>query len=78
MEQMKMTQTDISTLSDLGAIAVIGMSGEFSGCKNIDEFWSLLQSGNSAGRYTSPMMLSNWACPHRKLTMKITCRGQCQ
>ncbi|HCH00630.1 MAG TPA: hypothetical protein DEV85_01900 [Vibrio sp.] len=54
MEQMKMTQTDISTLSDLGAIAVIGMFGEFSGCKNIDEFWSLLQSGKSAGSYTSP------------------------
>ena len=49
-----MTNPDIDTLSELGAIAVVGMSGEFSGCRNIDEFWSLIQSGKSAGRYTSP------------------------
>lgn len=66
MEHLKMTQTDISTLSDLGAIAVIGMSGEFSGCKNIDEFWSLLQSGKSAGRYTSPDNATEMGMPTQK------------
>lgn len=49
-----MTHSEIETLSELGAIAVIGMSGEFSGCRNIDELWSLVQSGQSAGRYTAP------------------------
>ncbi len=66
MEHLKMTQTDISTLSDLGAIAIIGMSGEFSGCKNIDEFWSLLQSGKSAGRYTSPDTATEMGMPTQK------------
>lgn len=61
-----MTHSDIDTLSELGAIAVIGMSGEFSGCRNIDEFWSLVQSGQSAGRYTAPEVATEMGMPSSK------------
>ncbi len=43
----------VSELLELGAIAVIGMAGEFSGAKNIDEYWSLLCSGLTASQFTS-------------------------
>ncbi len=61
-----MNHPDIETLSDLGAIAVIGMSGEFSGCSNIDEFWSLIQSGQSAGRHTAPETAKEMGMPSGK------------
>lgn len=44
----------LEQLENLGAIAIIGMAGEFSGAADIDTFWQHLAEGRSAARQTEP------------------------
>ena len=44
---------DTEQLEELGAVAVIGMAGEFSGASDIEQFWENLIDGKSAARETA-------------------------
>ncbi len=44
----------LEQLEDIGAIAIVGMAGEFSGAADVQAFWHNLATGQSAARRTTP------------------------